>query len=180
MLFSDEHVYLTGYIGVSTLPNNTSTCTVGQVLSILNATTKTSQWITIPTQISSFVNYNLATSNLISNISGTPSTITSISLSGAINGGAITGSSLSAGTGIISTSGAINGGVITGSSLSAGTGTISTSGAINGGALVCTTIQNNGNNLNCGDITCGVINTSLSINSTGTSFSTAINAKKIY
>jgi hypothetical protein len=87
-----------------------------------------------------------------------------ISTSGAINGGAITGTSLSAGTGVISTSGAINGGAITGTSLSAGTGIISTSGAINGGAIT-------GTSLSAGT---GIISTSGAINGgaiTGTSLS---------
>ena len=64
------------------LPSNTSTSTVGQVLSILNATTKTTQWVTIPTQISNYVNY--ASPNLISNVSGTPTTITDLVLSSSL------------------------------------------------------------------------------------------------
>ena len=64
-----------------TLPTNTSTSTAGQVLSILNATSKTTQWIT-PTQITNYVNYS--NPNLISNVSGTPSTISDLTISGNI------------------------------------------------------------------------------------------------
>lgn len=56
---------------------------------------------------------------------------------GAITGGAITGTSLALGAGAITTTGAIGGGAITGTSLSAGAGAI-TGGAISGTSLAST------------------------------------------
>ena len=64
-----------------------------------------------------------------------------ISTTGAIGGGAITGTSLSVGSGSISTTGAIGGGAITGTSLSTGSGTITTTGAIGGGAITGTSLS---------------------------------------
>ena len=111
------------------LPSNSSTGPINSVLTLTNITTRETQWVTIPTQISSYVNYNNANSTLISNVSGTPTTITSI------NGGTITGTSLNV-------SGSIGGGAITGTSLSAGTGLISTTGSLQSQGL---TIKNTSN-----------------------------------
>ena len=169
---------------------------VNSVLTLINTTTKEMQWTSPAVAITNYVNYDSGTSSLISNVSGTPTTITSINTTGTLQSrgltiknasnvdvstitiaGAITGTSLSAGTGTISTSGAINGGAITGTSLSGGNGLISTTNLLqsrgltvkntsnadvctisNLGALVCTSIQNNNNTLNCGNITSGTIN----------------------
>ena len=169
---------------------------VNSVLTLTNTTTKEMQWTSPAVAITNYVNYDSGTSSLISNVSGTPTTITSINTTGTLQSrgltiknasnvdvstitiaGAITGTSLSAGTGTISTSGAINGGAITGTSLSGGNGLISTTNLLqsrgltvkntsnadvctisNLGALVCTSIQNNNNTLNCGNITSGTIN----------------------
>jgi hypothetical protein len=193
------------------LPSNTSTSSIGQVLSILDATTKTTQWITIPTQISSYVNYNSLNSNLISNVSGTPTTISSITISGLLTSGNINSGAIDANSNLIQTTGNLqsrgltiknisNSNVLTISNL----GDINSAGAYSGanyiytssgdiqtasgdiytntgelrsrglkikntsnvdvatisnlGALVCTTIQNNNNTLNCGNITSGSIN----------------------
>ena len=111
------------------LPSNTSTGVVNSVLTLTNISTRETQWLTIPTQISSYVNYNNANSTLISNVSGTPTTITSI------NGGTITGTSLNV-------SGSIDGGNITGTSLSAGTGLISTTGSLQSRGLAIKNTSN--------------------------------------
>lgn len=66
------------------LPSNSSTSTVGQVLSILNATTKTTQWITIPTQISDYLIYTPSTYELSRVLNGTPTIITSLTVNSAL------------------------------------------------------------------------------------------------
>ena len=90
------------------LPSNCSTSTVGQVLSILNATTKTTQWITIPTQITNYVNYDSVNSNLISNVSGIPTTINSISI-----GGLLTCTGVDSGSALIQTTGEVKSRLLT-------------------------------------------------------------------
>jgi hypothetical protein len=72
------------------LPANCSTAPAGAVLSILtpSGSTPSTQWITIP-QITNYTNYNNTNKTLISNVSGTPTTISDLVLSGGI------GSSLS-------------------------------------------------------------------------------------
>ena len=178
-------------------PINQNIGLLNSILTLTNVgTPKESSWTIPVAAITNYVNYDSVTSSLISNVSGTPTTITSINTTGTLQSrgltiknasntdvstisiaGAITGTSLSAGTGTISTSGAINGGAITGTSLSGGNGLISTTNSLqsrgltvkntsnadvctisNLGALVCTSIQNNNNTLNCGNITSGTIN----------------------
>jgi hypothetical protein len=63
-----------------TLPANTSTATAGQILSILNATTKTTQWITQSAPVTNYASYNTTTKVLINNVSGTPTDITELSI----------------------------------------------------------------------------------------------------
>ena len=72
------------------LPANCSTAPAGAVLSILtpSGSAPSTQWITIP-QITDYTNYNNTNKTLISNVSGTPTTISDLVLSGGI------GSSLS-------------------------------------------------------------------------------------
>jgi len=61
------------------LPNNTSTTSNGQILSILDATSKTTQWITPATPtLPDYVSYNTTTTQLSNNISGTPTVITNL------------------------------------------------------------------------------------------------------
>jgi hypothetical protein len=93
--------------------------------------------------------------------------ITGTSLSagaGTIGGGAITGTSLSAGAGTISGgaitgtslsagSGTITGGAITGTSVNAGSGTIATTGAVNGGAITGTSLSAGAGTIGGGAIT---------------------------
>jgi hypothetical protein len=76
------NLILDGTIGISgqafKLPNNTSTTVNGQILSILNATSKTTQWITPPPSITDYMQYNTSTFNMSTNVSGTPTIITDI------------------------------------------------------------------------------------------------------
>jgi hypothetical protein len=61
------------------LPNNTSTTSNGQILSILDATSKTTQWITpVTPTLPDYVSYNTTTTQLSNNISGTPTVITNL------------------------------------------------------------------------------------------------------
>lgn len=66
------------------LPNNTSTTSNGQILSILNATTKTTQWIAPPPTIIDYMQYNTATFKMSTNVSGTPTIITDIVVSNTV------------------------------------------------------------------------------------------------
>jgi hypothetical protein len=75
--------------------------------------------------------------------------------SGAISGGTISGTSLAvSGGGTMSTTGAINGGAITGTSLTASSGgSITTTGAINGGAITGISLSSGSGTINGGAIT---------------------------
>ena len=193
------------------LPSNSSTGVLNSVLTLSNISTRETTWMQIPVQISSYVNFNNANSNLISNVSGTPTTVSSISISGLLTSGNINCGSINANSNLIETTGNLqsrgltiknisNSNVLTISNL----GDINSAGAYSGanyiytssgdiqtasgdiytntgelrsrglkikntsnidvatisnlGALVCTTIQNNNNTLNCGNITSGSIN----------------------
>ena len=72
------------------LPANCSTAPAGAVLSILTASgsAPSTQWVSLPT-INDYTNYNNTNKTLISNVSGTPTTVTNLVLSNGI------GSSLS-------------------------------------------------------------------------------------
>jgi hypothetical protein len=73
-------VNVLGQIGqLFTLPTNTSTATAGQVLSITNATTKSTEWVT-PSAVTDYTSYNTTTKVLINNVSGTPTNITDIAV----------------------------------------------------------------------------------------------------
>ena len=143
------------------LPSNTSTGVVNSVLTLTNTTTRETQWITIPTQISSYVNYNNANSNLISNVSGTPTTITSISISGLLTTGNINSGAIDANSNLIQTTGNIqsrglaikntsnvdvatisNLGAIVATSLNSGSGLVQTTGSLQSRGL---TIKNTSN-----------------------------------
>ena len=193
------------------LPSNSSTGVLNSVLTLSNISTRETTWMPIPVQISSYVNFNNANSNLISNVSGTPTTVSSISISGLLTSGNINCGSINANSNLIETTGNLqsrgltiknisNSNVLTISNL----GDINSAGAYSGanyiytssgdiqtasgdiytntgelrsrglkikntsnidvatisnlGALVCTTIQNNNNTINCGNITSGSIN----------------------
>jgi hypothetical protein len=89
-------------IGISTdhkfkLPSNTSTASLNSVLTLTNLSTKSTNWVPIPTQISNYVNYS--NPNLISNVSGTPTTISNLSI------GDFTCTSIDATSGLIETTG---------------------------------------------------------------------------
>jgi hypothetical protein len=99
------------------LPSNSSTATTNSVLTI-NASTKATTWAVIPTQISNYVNYS--NPNLISNVSGTPTTISTLNIgaltcttintqSSDINcgSGAITCHTITASSNLVSTGGII-------------------------------------------------------------------------
>ena len=60
------------------LPSNSSTGVLNSVLTLSNITTKATTWTQIPTQISNYVNYS--NPNLISNVSGTPTTISNLTV----------------------------------------------------------------------------------------------------
>ena len=67
------------------LPANCSTAPAGAVLSILaaSALVPSTQWVTLPT-INDYTNYNNSNKTLISNVSGTPTTVTELALSNGI------------------------------------------------------------------------------------------------
>jgi hypothetical protein len=72
-------------IGLSTpqkfiLPLNTSTAPLNSVLSLTNLTSKKTSWEPLPVPITDYTNYNSTNKTLISNVSGTPTTITDIQL----------------------------------------------------------------------------------------------------
>jgi len=80
---------MSGYIGSSmaekfVLPSNSSTSLSGYVLSILNASTKTTQWIPQTAPVTNYANYDNTAKTLISNVSGTPTTITDLVMSASI------------------------------------------------------------------------------------------------
>ena len=141
------------------LPTNSSTAPADFVLSINvaginNGGAPSTIWKTIPTQISSYVNYNNANSNLISNVSGTPSTITSISISGLLTTGNINSGAINANANLIETTGGLKSRALT----IQNTSSVNVATISNLGELVCTSIQNNNNTVNCGNITSGTIN----------------------
>ena len=80
---------MSGSIGSSTvekfvLPSNSSTASVNSVLTLSNISTKATTWVSLPTAITNYANYDNTTKTLISNVSGTPATITSLNVSGSI------------------------------------------------------------------------------------------------
>ena len=132
---------------------------------------------TIPTQIINYVNYNNLNSNLISNVSGTPSIINSISMSGLLtcigisNSGTLSSTNTTI-TGTIGVSGlsTLTGGVNAVSAL------IQTTGEIKGRLL---TIQNNTPTTtatisNAGLLTCIGISNSGTLSSTNTTITGTI------
>jgi hypothetical protein len=75
-------------IGLSTpqkfiLPSNTSTASVNSVLTLSNISTKATTWTTIST-ITNYTNYDSTAKTLISNVSGTPTTVSDLVMSGSI------------------------------------------------------------------------------------------------
>jgi hypothetical protein len=62
------------------LPANTSSATAGQILSILNGTTKTTQWVTQSAPVTNYASYNTTSKVLINNVSGTPTDITDLAV----------------------------------------------------------------------------------------------------
>jgi hypothetical protein len=63
-----------------TLPGNTSTATAGQILSILNGTTKTTQWVTQSAPVTNYASYNTTSKVLVNNVSGTPTDIVELTI----------------------------------------------------------------------------------------------------
>jgi hypothetical protein len=82
------NLILDGTIGITgqafKLPNNTSTTANGRILSILDAATKTTQWISPPPSITDYMSYNGTTFNMSTNVSGTPTIITDIVVSNTV------------------------------------------------------------------------------------------------
>jgi hypothetical protein len=83
------NLVMSGSIGSSTaekfiLPSNSSTASVNSVLTLSNISTKATTWVSLPTAITNYANYDNTTKTLISNVSGTPATITSLNVSGSI------------------------------------------------------------------------------------------------
>ena len=62
-------------------PINQSTSTLNSVLTLTNLSPIQTSWTVPATVITNYVNYNSLNSNLISNVSGTPTTITDLVLS---------------------------------------------------------------------------------------------------
>jgi hypothetical protein len=81
------NIALDGQIGKTnqlfTLPSNTSSASVNSVLTLSNTTNKTTTWTTIP-NITNYLNYNSTNKTLISNVSGTPTTVSDLVMSGSI------------------------------------------------------------------------------------------------
>ncbi len=65
---------------IFSLPTNTSSVSAGQILSILNASTKTTQWINSPPIINNYMSYNTSTNQIINNVSGTTTTISGLNI----------------------------------------------------------------------------------------------------
>ena len=65
-------------------PINQNTGLINSVLTLTNTTTKEMQWTTPAAVITNYVNYDNVNKNLISNVSGTPSTITDLVISASI------------------------------------------------------------------------------------------------
>jgi hypothetical protein len=79
---------MSGSIGLSTpqkfiLPSNSSTASVNSVLTLSNISTKATTWTTIST-ITNYTNYDSTNKTLISNVSGTPTTVSDLVMSGSI------------------------------------------------------------------------------------------------
>ena len=161
------------------LPTNTSTASSNSILTLTDNITKNTTWTTPPTVIVNYVNYDNTAKTIISNVSGTPTTITDLVISSSI------GSSIAQNFVLPSNSSTSTIGQVL-SILNATTkttqwitiptqistyvtysnpnliynvsGTPSNISNLTVGPLTCTTFENNGNTLNCGNITSGTIN----------------------
>jgi len=74
---------MSGSIGLSTpqkfiLPSNSSTAPLNSFLSLTNTSTKTTSWVSIPSAITNYLNYDSTNKTLISNVSGTPTTVSDL------------------------------------------------------------------------------------------------------
>ena len=65
------------------LPSNTSTAPLNSVLTLSNTTNKTTTWTTI-SNVTNYTNYNSTNKTLISNVNGTPTTVSDLVMSGSI------------------------------------------------------------------------------------------------
>ena len=167
------------------IPINNATGPLSSVLTLTNTTTKETTWVLPSAPVTNYVNYDTGTSTLISNVSSPPSTITNLVIEniGKTNtqkfalpnntSTAMSGDSLSIDPVTRQTywqSSAIilpdyvsydssNSNLLSNGGFGMPTIINSISiGGVSTNALVCTTIQNNGNTLNCGNITSGTIN----------------------
>jgi len=158
-------------------PINQSTSTLNSVLTLTNLSPIQTSWTVPATVITNYVNFNSVNSNLISNVSGTPYIINSISMSGLLscigisNSGTLSSTNTTI-TGTIGVSGlsSLNGGVNAASAL------IQTTGEIKGRLL---TIQNNtpattATISNTGLLTCIGISNSGTLSSTNTTITGTI------
>jgi hypothetical protein len=175
---------------IFTLPDNTSSVSAGQILSILNASTKTTRWINAPPTITNYADYDNTAKTLISNVSSTPTTITDLAVSkiGATNAQIFSlptnTSSVSAGQ-ILSILNAttkttqwINSPPIINNYMSYNTSTnqiinnvsgTSTISGLNIGNLTCNAIDTQNSTINCGggDVNAGTITASVNLSSKG-------------
>ena len=158
-------------------PINQSTASLNNVLTLTNLSPIQTSWTVPATVITNYVNFNSVNSNLISNVSGTPYIINSISMSGLLscigisNSGTLSSTNTTI-TGTIGVSGlsSLNGGVNAASAL------IQTTGEIKGRLL---TIQNNTPTTtatisNAGLLTCIGISNTGTLSSTNTTITGTI------
>jgi phosphoheptose isomerase len=150
------------------LPTNTFEASPKSILQLVNNSSRNTQWVVPATVITDYVNYS--NPNLISNVSGTTTTISNLTVGplicttiqnnnntlncGNITSGSINSGSINANANLIQTTGNLQSRGLTIKNVS----NVDVATISNLGALVCTTIQNNNNTLNCGNITSGTIN----------------------
>jgi phosphoheptose isomerase len=150
------------------LPTNTFEANPKSILQLVSNSSRNTQWVTPPTVITDYVNYS--NPNLISNVSGTQTNISNLTVGplicttiqnnnntlncGAITSGSINSGSINANSNLIQTTGSLQSRGLSIKNVS----NVDVATISNLGALVCTTIQNNNNTVNCGNITSGTIN----------------------
>ena len=128
------------------LPSNTSSASVNSVLTLSNTSTKATTWTTIQT-ITNYTNYNSTNKTLISNVSGTPTTVSDLSI------GDLTCTSIDATSGLIETTGNLQSRGLT----IKNTSNVDVSTISNSGAFTCSSINSNS----------GLIQTTNSVRSRG-------------
>ena len=144
------NIALDGQIGKTnqlfTLPSNTSSASVNSVLTLSNTSTKATTWTTI-SNITNYLNYNSTNKTLISNVSGTPTTVSDLSI------GDLTCTSIDATSGLIETTGNLQSRGLT----IKNTSNVDVSTISNSGAFTCSSINSNS----------GLIQTTNSVRSRG-------------